>query len=62
MEQKKRLTRSSNKMVAGVCAGLADYLGIDPTLMRIAYVLMIFFAGFGILFYLILWLIMPSAN
>ena len=60
MEQKKRLMRSSNKMVAGICAGLADYLGLDPTIVRIAYVLMIFFGGFGILFYLVLWLIMPK--
>ena len=60
MEEKKKLTRSNNKMVGGVCAGIGEYLGIDPTIIRIVYVLMIFFAGFGILLYLILWLIRPA--
>lgn len=60
MAEKKKLTRSDNKMVGGVCAGIGEYLGIDPTIVRIIYVLMIFFAGFGIILYLILWLIMPA--
>lgn len=60
MEEKKKLTRSNDKMIAGVCGGIADYLGIDPTLVRIAYVLMVLFAGFGILLYVILWIIMPK--
>ena len=57
----KRLSRSNNKMIGGVCAGLADYLGLDPTIVRIVWVLMLFFAGFGILLYLIHWIIMPKA-
>lgn len=57
----KRLSRSNNKMIGGVCAGIADYLGLDPTIVRIVWVLMLFFAGFGILLYLILWIIMPKA-
>ena len=57
----KKLTRSNNKMIGGVCAGIADYLGLDPTIVRIVWVLMLFFAGFGILLYLILWIIMPKA-
>ena len=60
MEEKKRLTRSNNKMIGGVCAGLAEYLDIDPTIVRIVWVLMVLFAGFGILLYIILWLIMPK--
>ena len=60
MEEKKRLTRSDDKMIGGVCAGLAEYLDIDPTIVRIVWVLMVFFAGFGILLYVILWLIMPK--
>lgn len=60
MEEKKRLTRSNNKMIVGVCAGLAEYLDIDPTIVRIVWVLMVLFAGFGILLYIILWLIMPK--
>lgn len=58
MEEKKRLTRSDDKMIGGVCAGLAEYLDIDPTIVRIVWVLMVLFAGFGILLYVILWLIM----
>ena len=57
MEEKKR---SNNKMIGGVCAGLAEYLDIDPTIVRIVWVLMVLFAGFGILLYIILWLIMPK--
>ena len=57
----KKLIRSNNKMIGGVCAGIADYLGLDPTIVRIVWVLMLFFAGFGILLYLILWIIMPKA-
>ena len=58
MEEKKRLTRSNNKMIGGVCAGLAEYLDIDPTIVRIVWGLMVLFAG--ILLYIILWLIMPK--
>ena len=57
----KKLSRSNNKMIGGVCAGIAAYLGLDPTIVRIVWVLMLFFAGFGILLYLILWIIMPKA-
>lgn len=60
MEEKKRLTRSDDKMIGGVCAGLAEYLDIDPTIVRIVWVLMVLLAGFGILLYVILWLIMPK--
>ena len=45
MEEKKRLTRSNNKMIGGVCAGLAEYLDIDPTIVRIVWVLMVFFSS-----------------
>ena len=57
----KKLSRSNNKMIGGVCAGIADYLGLDPTIVRIVWVLMLFFTGYGILLYLILWIIMPKA-
>ncbi len=52
-----------NKMIAGVCGGLAEWLGWDPTVVRILYVLVsIFSAAFpGILVYLLLWIIMPKA-
>jgi len=53
--------RSNNKMIAGVCAGLADYMGLDPTVVRVAYVLLTIFTIFsGVILYIILWLIMPQ--
>ena len=50
-----------NKMIAGVCGGIAEQLGWDPTLVRILYVVIsIFSAAFpGILVYLILWILLP---
>ncbi len=58
----KRLTKSNNKMLAGVCAGIAEYFSIDPTVVRAAYaVLSVFSTGFpGLLLYLILMIIMPA--
>ena len=60
----KKLTRSSNKILAGVCGGIAEYFEVDPTLIRVAYAaLSIFTTGFpGLLLYLILMLIMPAAG
>ncbi len=59
----KRLHRSrSNRMIAGVCGGLAEWLGWDPTLVRILYIVIsIASAAFpGMLVYLVLWLVMPE--
>ncbi|SMD36365.1 phage shock protein C (PspC) family protein [Reichenbachiella faecimaris] len=58
----RRLTRSSDRMLAGVCGGIANYFDLDPTLVRIAYVVLsICSIGFpGMLVYAILWLIMPD--
>ena len=63
MSQKK-LVRSSNKVLAGVLGGIANYLGTDATLVRIVYVaLTIFSAAFpGLLLYLIMLLLMPEAG
>jgi phage shock protein C len=60
MEKKLRRSRS-NQMIAGVCAGLAEYLNIDVTIVRVAYVLLsVFSAGFpGLIVYIILMLVMP---
>ena len=61
MENDKKLRRSrDSKMIAGVCAGLAKYFGLDTTLIRVVYVLLSIFTAFaGVLVYLILWLIIP---
>lgn len=59
--QNKRLTRSeSNKMIGGVCAGLANYLNIDPTIVRLIFVALVVLYGQGLLLYLILWIVMPE--
>jgi phage shock protein C len=58
----KQLTRSiSNRMIAGVCAGLGEYLNIDPTVVRLLFVLGFFLTGPGILLaYLIMAIIVPE--
>ena len=58
----KKLMRSTNKVVAGVLGGLAEFFGIDPTLVRICFVaLSIFSAGFpGLLLYIIMLLLIPE--
>jgi phage shock protein C len=61
----RRLTRSSkHKMIAGVCGGLAEYFVLDPTLVRVAYVILsIISAVFpGILAYIILMFVMPPPD
>lgn len=57
---KKQLVRSStDKKISGVCGGIGDYLNIDSTLVRIAFVLFTFAGGFGLLLYIIAILLMP---
>jgi phage shock protein C len=61
----KTLKRSRrNCMIAGVCGGLAEYFEIDPTLMRVIYVVIsvMSIAFPGIIIYLLLWLIIPRAD
>jgi phage shock protein PspC (stress-responsive transcriptional regulator) len=58
----RRLYRSRNdRTLAGVCAGIAEYFGWDPTLVRVAWVLLTLLGGSGILLYLIMWLVVPEA-
>lgn len=56
----KKLERKEGKLL-GVCAGVGEYMDLDPTVIRLAFVLLFFFAGGGVLLYLILALIMPKA-
>ena len=59
----RRLFRDTNHaMIAGVAAGLANYLNIDATIIRILFIVFTFFGGSGVLVYLILWLIVPEAR
>ena len=57
--EKKLYKSGKNKMIDGVCAGIADYFGIDPTLVRLGAVVLTCFAGGGILAYIICAIIVP---
>ncbi len=58
----KKLTRNPDKMLGGVCAGIADFFELDPTVIRLVYILVSFFsAAFpGLLIYVILWGLIPE--
>jgi phage shock protein PspC (stress-responsive transcriptional regulator) len=59
----KRLARSkSNRMLFGVCGGLGKYFGIDPTLVRLGFVLLALLDGIGIIIYIILAILMPQED
>ncbi len=58
----KKLMRSrKNKKIAGVCAGFAEYLDMDVTLVRVIWLMLAFFGGWGLIGYLIAWIVMPFA-
>ena len=58
----KKLTRSSNRIIAGVCAGLAEYFGLDVTMVRVLYVVLSVATAFsGTLVYLVLWILMSRS-
>ena len=62
-EKKRRLYRDTeDSVLAGVASGLAQYFGIDPVIVRLIFVVSIFFNGLGILAYIILWLVVPKAE
>ena len=61
MATDKRLYRSADRSIAGVCGGLADYFGLDRSLVRIATLLLIIFGGLSLWIYIILWIIIPEA-
>jgi phage shock protein PspC (stress-responsive transcriptional regulator) len=60
----RRLRRSKNRLVAGVCGGIAEWLGWDATVVRVLYVVVSFvsFAFPGTLVYIILWIVMPGPD
>lgn len=60
METKKLYRSKTDKMISGVCGGLAQYFGVDATLVRLVFALLVFFGvGSGILLYIILAIVMP---
>ncbi len=64
MAKQKRLYRSKgkDKMIAGVCAGIAEYLDVDPTVVRLIAVLLLVVYGAAFWAYLILWLVVPEKS
>jgi len=57
---KRLYRRRQGRIVAGVCAGLAAYLGVDPNLIRLAFTVLAVFGGGGILLYLVAWAVIPE--
>lgn len=63
MANGKKLVRSNNRVIAGVLGGIADYLEVDPTVVRVLYTVLTVFTAFsGVILYPILWLIIPQDN
>lgn len=63
MEESRKLYRSRNRrMVAGVCGGLADYFDIDPTVIRVLFLILAVFGGSGLVVYLVMWIVVPDAS
>mgnify|MGYP004732543263 FL=1 len=60
MNGKKLYRSTENKMLAGVCSGIADYFNIDPTLVRLGWVLFSLLGGSGLLAYIIAAIIIPE--
>lgn len=62
MDQKKFYLSDTDKKVAGVCGGIAEYFNIDSLLVRVGFLLLIFGYGCGLMLYLILWILAPKKN
>ncbi len=56
----KRITKSYDRKLCGVCGGIAEYLNVDPTIIRLIWVLLVFCFGTGVLAYVIAAIIMPE--
>ena len=62
MSETKFVRSESEYVLAGICGGVANYLGIAPTLVRFAFLILIITSGLGLFLYMSLWLILPSEN
>ena len=62
MPQKRYHLSSTDKKLAGVCGGLAEYFDIDSLLVRIGFLVLVFGYGTGVLLYILLWLLAPKDN
>lgn len=59
-DRKKFYRSRKNRIIAGVCGGLADYFNVDPTIVRLIFAAMVLGGGFGIGFYIVLWIVVPE--
>lgn len=62
MENKRLYKAEKNKKICGVCGGIGDYLNIDPTIIRLLWIIAVFFFGTGLLVYIICAFIMPNKS
>ena len=63
MDERKRLYKSrNNKMICGVCAGIADYFNIDPSIVRVLWAALVLAAGTGVLAYIACAIILPEGD
>lgn len=63
MDERKRLYKSrNNKMICGVCAGIADYFNIDPSILRVLWAVLALAAGTGVLAYIACAIILPEGD
>ncbi len=58
----KKLRKSKDKKLCGVCGGIAEYFGMDPTVVRVIWLILVLCAGTGLLAYIIAALLMPKAE
>ncbi len=62
MQQSRLMRSETDRMIAGVCGGLAAYLGVDPVLVRLAFVILFLASGIGLGIYAILWIVVPTPS
>ena len=62
-DDRRRLERNSdNKMIAGVASGVADFYGLDTSIVRIVWALSILLGGFGVVAYVVMWIVLPESG
>jgi phage shock protein C len=62
LEPRKLYRSETQRMVAGVCGGLAEYFNLDVTVVRVLFLILSVFGGSGIVIYLVMWIIVPDAR
>jgi phage shock protein C len=63
MEEPRKLYRSrTQRMVAGVCGGLAEYFNVDTTMIRVLFLVLTLFGGAGLVVYVVMWILVPDAS